>query len=124
MFFPFRPQRLSKTTRQTNLHPLPDPRTRKGVPLQPLPDPAATDRNSPCPLPHRATDKNMVPKQTHETQKGTQGRERDKRTGQAGTGGAGETQTAAAGETTGETGAANAFLTAPTPPRSHEDEPR
>lgn len=65
----------------------------------------------------------MVPKQTHETQKRTEGCERNKRTSQKRTRRAGKTQTAATGETAGETGAANAFLTAPTPPRPHENEP-
>ena len=56
----------------TNLHPLPDPRAREGVPLQPLPDAPATDRDRARALPHRAADQDLVPEPAHEVEKGEQ----------------------------------------------------
>lgn len=54
------------------VHPLPDAGAGEGVPLQPVPDQAAEDRDRARPVPDRAADKDMVPEQADEVEKGTQ----------------------------------------------------
>lgn len=106
--------------REANIHEVPDTGTREGVPFQPLPDASTQDRDRPRTLPYRKTDKNMVPKPTHETKEGTPSRERDKRAGPQRAGGARQNEAATAGEA-GEAGRAAPRASRDTPPRSDED---
>ena len=57
----FRPE-----TWPADVHALPNVGVGEGISLQPIFDAAAPNRNRPRPLPHRETDQNLVPKQTHE----------------------------------------------------------
>lgn len=59
--------------RTTDLHAIPDAGTGEGIPLQSLPDEKTTDRDRTRPMPHRATNKNLVPKQADEVEEGEQG---------------------------------------------------
>lgn len=63
---------MSKETRKTNLHSLPNFGTRKRVPFQPLSDETKKNRNSTRTVSDRKTDKNLVPKQEDEAEEGTQ----------------------------------------------------
>ncbi|OXU19405.1 hypothetical protein TSAR_001955, partial [Trichomalopsis sarcophagae] len=58
--------------RPADVHAIPDPRAREGVPLQPLPDQATQDRDRACALSDRAPDQDLVPEQAHEVEKGDQ----------------------------------------------------
>lgn len=58
--------------RETNLQPLPDPRTGEGIPLQPLLDSQEEDRGVPRPEPHRASGEDLVSEQEDEVEKGEQ----------------------------------------------------
>lgn len=64
-------QRRDETTAHV-VHPLPNAGAGEGVPFQPIPDQAAEDRNSPRAVPDRAPDKDMVPEQENEVEKGAQ----------------------------------------------------
>jgi len=61
----------------SDVHSLPDSRTREGVPLQPLPDATTSHRDSAPAAPHRATDQDLVPEPAHEVEEGEQRRQAD-----------------------------------------------
>ncbi len=94
LFIPplFRSQRLPTTSRSPNVHALPNPGAGEGVPLQPLPHPPTKDRDSPRALPHRTSGQDLVPEPTDEAQEGDAGRAGDKRAGEEGKGGDGESE--------------------------------
>ncbi|ENN76595.1 hypothetical protein D910_10392 [Dendroctonus ponderosae] len=54
------------------LHEVPNVRVRKGVPLQQVPHEEKEDRDSSCVMSDREADKNLVPEQADEVEKGTQ----------------------------------------------------
>lgn len=58
-----------------DVHPVPDPRAREGVPLQPIPDAEEKDRDCARAVPHRKTDQDLVPESAHEVEE----REQDQR---------------------------------------------
>jgi hypothetical protein len=80
---------MSPTEGSSNLHPLSNARAREGVPLQPLSDATAEDRDRARPLPHGATDQDLVPEPTDEAEKGAARGEGDQRTSATGEGRAG-----------------------------------
>ncbi len=53
--------------------PVPDPGAGEGVPLQPLSHSQEEDRDSPCPLPLRETDQNLVSEPQDEVEERQQG---------------------------------------------------
>lgn len=73
--FVSRTKRMSTEAGPTDLHEVPNARTRKGIPLQPLSDTPTQDRDRTRTLPHRETDQNMVPESTHEAKEGAASRE-------------------------------------------------
>lgn len=111
---------MSTKAGQTDIHEVPNTRTRKRIPLQPLSDTPAQDRDSTRALPHRETDQNLVPESTHEVKEGAASRERDQRASPQGQRGAGEDEAAAAGEA-GQAGEPAPRAPRDPPPRPDED---
>lgn len=68
---------MSTKAGPTDLHEVPNTRTRKGIPLQPLSDTPAQDRDRARALPNRATDQNLVPESTYEVKERVASREGD-----------------------------------------------
>lgn len=89
---------MSAKAGEADLHEVPDPRARKGVPFQSLPDSPAQDRDRARTLPHRETDQNLVPKPTHEVKERTTRREGNQRAGPQGKRGTGQDEAAATRE--------------------------
>ena len=89
---------MSTKAGPTDIHQVPNARTRKGIPLQPLSDTSTQDRDRTRTLPHRETDQNLVPEPAHEVKEGAASREGDQRAGSQRQRGAGENEAAAAGE--------------------------
>lgn len=81
-----------------DVHTVPDPRAREGIPLQPLPDATAANRNRARSLPDGTTDQDLVSKSADETEERIEGGERNQRAGKAGTRGAGNDEEAAGGK--------------------------
>ncbi|GIY93228.1 hypothetical protein CEXT_531181 [Caerostris extrusa] len=75
------PNGLSPQARPADLHAIPNPGTREGIPLQPLPDSPEAIRDRSRPLPHRAPDQDLVPEPEDEAQEGDEGRQGDQRAG-------------------------------------------
>lgn len=84
--------------RPADVHAIPDPRAREGVPLQPLPDATAANRDRARALSDRAPDKDLVPEQANEAEKGASRRQGDKRAGATRARGAGPHEEAASRE--------------------------
>jgi len=66
----YRTQLVATSSRSPDVLALPDPRAREGIPIQPIPHPEAAHRDRARALPHRASDQDMVPEPTHESQEG------------------------------------------------------
>lgn len=62
---------------QDCIHTVPDLGAGEGVPFQPVPDAQAEDRDSPCPLPLRETDQNLVSKPPDEVEERQQAEEHE-----------------------------------------------
>ena len=58
--------------RASDLHPLPNSGTGKGVPLQQVPHAQAQDRDRACAVPDGAANQDLVPKPTNEVEEGVQ----------------------------------------------------
>lgn len=85
IFVRFRCQWTS-TTWSTNIHEVSNVRTGKRIPHKSLPNAETSHRNGACIMPHRATNKNLVPESTHEIEKRDSSNQRAQRTREAGTG--------------------------------------
>merc|ERR1712228_890845 len=70
----------SPQTWSPDVYKISDPGVREGVPHKPLPHTAEKSRNGTCVMPHRTTNKNMVPKSKDETKEGNSSNQRIKRT--------------------------------------------
>lgn len=110
---------MSTKAGPTDLHKVPNTRTRKGIPLQPLSDTPTQDRDSTRALSYRETDQNMVPESTHEVKERAAGGERDQWAGPSRQRGTGENEAATAGETSQ---AGEPTSRAPRDPPSRPDE--
>lgn len=111
---------MSTKARPTNVHQVPNTRTRKGIPLQPLPDSPAQNRDRTRLVPHRETDQNLVPKSTHEVKERTARRERNQRAGSQRQRGSRKNEAATAGKA-GQTGEPASWTPRDPPSRPNED---
>lgn len=98
LFFLSRAKRVSTAARTTDLHEVPDTRTRKGIPLQPLSDAPTQDRDCTRAVSHRKANQDLVPKPAHEVKERASCCEGDKRASPQGKRRAGQNEAAATRE--------------------------
>lgn len=84
-FVGYRSERNAQA-RPTDLHALPDARTRKRIPHEPLPHQAEADRDGTLSLPDGTADQDLVPESADEAEEGVTGDQGAERTGEAGAG--------------------------------------
>ena len=82
LYLPGRPEFEPETTRQADLHPLPDPGAGEGVQVQPLLDPEEKDWTQSHAVPDREANQDLVSKQENEGEErgaGHKGAERNRK---------------------------------------------